>query len=240
MSKTGTGRSISASTAIKAWGEARLELLERVVLVLIGIDVLLYPLQTLPNLPGGLQAAMDVLIKGLHGVFVVEYVLRIGYAKQKWRYLLSLYGIFDFLAVLGSVFMLFTNIGGLRAVRLMRLFRIVRSERYMRAIRRFMVALGDAKEEMVVFLAVSLILLYLSAIGIYYFEHEVQPEAFATVLHALWWAVVTLTTVGYGDVYPLSTGGKIFAGFVVWLGVALIGVPAGIVAAALSKASRSE
>ena len=240
MSKTSTWRSLSDPMAIKAWGETRLELLERVVLVLIGIDVLLYPLQTIQDLPSGIKTAMDVVTKVLHGVFVVEYVLRIGYARQKRRYLLSLYGIFDFLAVLGSFFMLFTNIGGLRIVRLMRLFRIVRSERYMRAIRRFAIALGEAKEEMVVFLAVSLILLYLSAIGIYHFENEVQPEAFATVLHALWWAVVTLTTVGYGDVYPLSTGGKIFAGFVVWLGVALVGVPAGIVAAALSKASRRE
>ena len=57
---------------------------------------------------------------------------------------------------------------------------------------------------------VTLLLLYFSAVGIYYFERDAQPEAFASVFHSLWWAVVTLTTVGYGDVYPVTTGGRSF------------------------------
>ena len=82
--------------------------------------------------------------------------------------------------------------------------------------------------------------LYLSAVGIHHFESNVQPEAFASVFHSLWWAVCTLTTVGYGDVYPVTTGGRVFTCFVLVTGLGIISVPAGLVASALSKAREME
>jgi len=81
-----------------------------------------------------------------------------------------------------------------------------------------------------------LLLLYLAAVGIYYFEHDAQPETFASVFHSLWWAVATLTTVGYGDVYPMTAGGKLFTFIVLLIGLGVVSVPAGLVASALSKA----
>ena len=81
---------------------------------------------------------------------------------------------------------------------------------------------------------------FFSAVGIYYFENEVQLEGFKSVFHSLWWAVATLTTVGYGDVYPITTGGKIFTFFVLMTGLGIVAVPAGLVASALSKARMEE
>jgi voltage-gated potassium channel len=84
------------------------------------------------------------------------------------------------------------------------------------------------------------ILLFLAAVGIYYFENQAQPERFRSVFHSLWWAVATLTTVGYGDVYPITAGGRIFTFFVLLIGLGIVSVPAGLVSSALSKAREFE
>ena len=78
--------------------------------------------------------------------------------------------------------------------------------------------------------------MYLAAVGIYHFEHDAQPGTFQSVFHSLWWAVATLTTVGYGDVYPITVGGRIFTFFILLIGLGVVSVPAGLVASALSKA----
>ena len=76
--------------------------------------------------------------------------------------------------------------------------------------------------------------------GIYYFENGAQPDVFKSVFHSLWWAVATLTTVGYGDIYPITAGGKVFTFFVLMIGLGIVAVPAGLVASALSKARMEE
>ena len=79
-------------------------------------------------------------------------------------------------------------------------------------------------------------LLYFSSIGIYYFENEAQPEVFTSMFDAMWWSVATLTTVGYGDVYPITNGGKIFASMIVFIGLGLVAIPTGLIASSLTKA----
>ena len=81
----------------------------------------------------------------------------------------------------------------------------------------------------------TVILLFLSSVGIYYFEHEAQPESFASIPQSLWWAVCTLTTVGYGDVYPITVGGKLFTFLILMCGLGVIAVPAGLIASALHE-----
>ena len=78
-------------------------------------------------------------------------------------------------------------------------------------------------------------MLYVSSVGIYYFENAAQPDQFKSVFHSMWWAVATLTTVGYGDIYPITVGGKIFTTFIVFIGMGLVAVPTGLLASALSK-----
>jgi voltage-gated potassium channel len=93
-----------------------------------------------------------------------------------------------------------------------------------------------AREELILFGFTALIMFYLASVGIYYFEHDAQPEVFASVFHSLWWAVATLTTVGYGDIYPITIGGKIFTFVVLMLGLGFVAVPTGLFASALSSA----
>ena len=85
-----------------------------------------------------------------------------------------------------------------------------------------------------------MILLFIAAVGIYYFERDAQPDKFSSVFHSLWWAVATLTTVGYGDVYPVTVGGKIFTFFILLVGLGIVTVPAGLVSSALSQARKIE
>ena len=79
-------------------------------------------------------------------------------------------------------------------------------------------------------------MLYIAAVGIYYFENQAQPEEFSSIFSSLWWSVVTLTTVGYGDVYPITIGGRVFTFFLLIIGVSTIAIPSGIIASALGKA----
>ena len=128
----------------------------------------------------------------------------------------------------------------IRIARLLRVLRILKLTRCSRAMERFGKATALAKEEIVQFLAVTMMLLYLSAFGIYHFEHSVQPEAFPSIVHSLWWAAATLTTVGYGDVYPVTAGGKLFTFVMLMCGLGIVAVPAGLVATALSKVHLDE
>ena len=107
--------------------------------------------------------------------------------------------------------------------------------KYSSAIDRLVLAFSEIKKEITIFLIGAFFFIYVSSIGIYYFENEVQPETFKSVFHSMWWAVTTLTTVGYGDMYPITLGGKIFTTFVVFVGMGMVAVPTGLLASALSK-----
>lgn len=100
----------------------------------------------------------------------------------------------------------------------------------------FQMALKMAGAELIVFLAAIISMFFLSSLGIYAFENPVQPEVFTSVFSSLWWAVITLTTVGYGDMVPITVGGKILSSVILLLGVGLVAVPTGIITSALTKA----
>lgn len=103
---------------------------------------------------------------------------------------------------------------------------------------RYLLAFKIAREELILFFLVVLITFFLAAMGIYYFENQAQPELYASVFHSLWWSVVTLTTVGYGDIYPITVGGKIFTSVLILVGLGVIAVPSGLMAAALLEAKK--
>jgi len=146
----------------------------------------------------------------------------------------------DLLAILPFYLSTGLDLRGIRALRLMRLFRVLKLARYNRAMHRFAHAFFLAREELVLFFSATVLILYASAVGIYYFERDAQPEAFASVFHALWWSVETLTTVGYGDAFPVTVGGRIFTFFMVMCGLGIVGMPAGIMASALTRAAKEE
>jgi voltage-gated potassium channel len=173
-------------------------------------------------------------------IFTLEYLMRLWTAENRWRFVFSFYGLVDLLAILPFYVSSALDLRGVRVLRLLRLFRILKLARYNRAMHRFARAFSLAREELVVFFAATVLVLYASAVGIYHFEKDAQPEAFASVFHALWWAVETLTTVGYGDTYPITLGGRIFTFFMVMCGLGIVGMPAGIMAAALNRAAKEE
>ncbi|WHI50493.1 ion transporter [Microbulbifer sp. MLAF003] len=173
-------------------------------------------------------------------IFTFEYLLRVYCAEKPLKFIFSFFGAVDLIAILPFYLSSGLDLRAIRSLRLLRIFRIFKLLRYNKAISRFHRAVLIAKEEIILFGFVSIILLYLSSVGIYYFENEAQPDNFKSVFHCLWWSVTTLTTVGYGDMYPITTGGKLFTFFVLMIGLGIVAIPAGLIASALSKAREDE
>jgi len=207
---------------------------------LIVLSLITFSIETLPNLASSTRHWLRLIEILTVAIFSIEYVLRLLIADRKLGFVFSFFGVVDLLSILPFYITTGVDLRTMRAFRLLRLFRIFKLVRYSKAIQRFHRALVIAKEEIVLYLCLTLLLLYLAAVGIYYFENQSQPDTFASVFHSLWWAVATLTTVGYGDVYPVTTGGKCFTFLVLLIGLGVVSVPAGLVASALSKAREME
>ena len=208
--------------------------------VLIILSLIFFSIETLPGLSDEVRRTLNVLEGIIVGIFTVEYLMRISVADRKLAFIFSFYGIIDLLSILPFYLALGIDLRSIRILRVFRLFRAFKLLRYSLAIRRFHKALILVKEEMILFTILAVMLLYFSAVGIYYFEHRAQPEAFSSIFQSLWWAVATLTTVGYGDIYPVTTGGKMFTFFVLMIGLGVVAVPTGLVASALSGAREIE
>ncbi len=202
---------------------------------LILLSIVTFSIGTLPNLSDHFQRVLRATEIFIVVIFSVEYLIRVFTSQKPLRFIFSFFGIIDLLAILPFYLSLGIDLRSLRAVRLLRLFRILKLARYSKAIDHFRRAILLSKGELGISLAAMILLLYFSAVGIYYFEKTAQPESFSSVFDSLWWSVATLTTVGYGDVYPVTVGGKVFTFFVLMIGLGIVAIPAGIFAAALSK-----
>lgn len=204
--------------------------------LLILSAVVCFTIGTLPNISTRNRQILEILEYVFVGVFSMEYLLRLFFADRKLKYVLSFYGLIDLVAILPFYLSLGFDLKAIRALRFLRIFRILKLVRYSRALERFHMALRIAKEELILFLFCAVILLYFSAVGIYYFENEAQPDVFSSIPESLWWAVATLTTVGYGDIYPITVGGKLFTFVILFIGLGIVAVPTGLIASSLSKA----
>ena len=208
--------------------------------ILIVVSAVSFAIETLPGLSSTTIRLLAISEAVIIGVFTAEYLLRLYFSQKKLSFVFSFYGLSDLAAVLPFYLALGLDLRSLRIFRLARLAILLKIFRFSKAARRFQLAFKLVKEEILVFGLFSLALIYLSAVGIYHFEHEAQPEVFVSVFDGIWWATVTLTTVGYGDVVPITTGGKVFTFFVFIVGLSMIAVPSGLVASALSKVRELE
>ena len=172
-------------------------------------------------------------------LFTAEYILRIYTAPIKKEFIFSFFGIVDLLAILPSL-VLIPGFRVLRVLRFLRIFRIFKATRFILAVDRMIEALGEVKRELLALVILSLLFVYLAACGIWFFEKEAQPEKLGSIPDAMWWAIVSLTTIGYGDVFPVTTGGKIFTALVALVGVGLIAIPSGLLASVLTEARVEE
>ena len=216
------------------------KLFDLVVQFLVVISLLSFSLETLPNLSKNQIFILKLIEIVIITIFSIEYLLRIFVTNRKFKYIFSFYGPIDLLTILPFYLSLTIDLRSLRALRLLRLFRILKLVRFNKAINRFQEALKIAREEIIIFIFATCIVLYLSSVGIFFFENAIQPDKFSSVFHSLWWAIVTLTTVGYGDIYPLTLGGRIFTFFILILGLGIVGIPAGLIASALTAVRRKE
>ena len=202
---------------------------------LILLSVITFSIETIPNLKPQTRVILQSIEWFSVIVFTLEYLLRIYVADSKPKFIFSFFGIIDFLAILPFYLSFGVDLRSLRALRFLRLFRILKLVRYNKAMNHFTSAIKSAKEEILLFIFITLILIYFSAVGIYYFENQAQPEHFSSIFDSLWWAIITLTTVGYGDVYPITVGGKVFTFFILMIGLGIVAIPTGIISSALTK-----
>lgn len=210
-------------------------LFDLVVVGFILISIAAFSIETLPDLsPGALSLLRWVEVVSVL-LFTIEYLSRVLVADRKARFIFSFFGLIDLAAILPFYIALGVDLRSVRAIRLVRLFRVLKLARYSDATDRFRRAAVMVREELIVFLGVAAVLIYLSAVGIYYFENEAQPEAFASIFHSLWWAVITLTTVGYGDIFPITLGGRLFTFAVLMAGLGVVAVPTGLIASAMAR-----
>ncbi len=176
------------------------------VLGLIVISLISFCLETLPDLSPETTFWLYVVEVVTVGLFTLEYFLRIIVASNRPRFLFSFYGLVDLVAVLPFYITVGIDLRAIRVLRLLRVFRVLKFFRYTKALDRLRRAFSVIKEELIIYLFATGLIVFVSSVGIYYCERDAQPEVFSSIFHSLWWSVVTLTTVGYGDAVPVTVG----------------------------------
>lgn len=226
-----------------------LSLTNRVIVFLIIAASVLAVLETEPLLMTGNERAFRTLEWTFALLFLVEYVARVWTSVEnaafadrsnpRLRYMLTPMAIIDLLAI-APAFLLEAGGGSLivRIVRALRLLTLLRLGRFSRAWRHLAQAFRSRQMELLLTLGLGVVGIIFSASALYWIEGTHQPDDFGSIPRALWWSVVTLTSVGYGDAVPVTPLGKIVGGIVAILGVAIIAIPTGILAAAFSDAFR--
>lgn len=176
-------------------------------------------------------------------VFSIEYLLRIIfsatiYGRKKGissslKYIFSLEGIIDFLAIIPFYLPMFITLDArtLRILRLFRLFRIFKLNYYHEALLTLNNVIKSKARILSMTIFTVLIFLVLTSAMMFELENDVQPDKFPNIVQTVWWAIATLTTVGYGDVYPVTNAGKILASITALLGIGLVAIPTGIISA---------
>ncbi len=179
-------------------------------------------------------------------LFTLEYLLRFWTAdllfpglprwRARWRWARSSLAVVDLLAVVPYWVVVFPvmrpeSLTALRLFRLLRVFRLFKLERYFEALRVIGTVFREKARTLFASLLFVSVLIVIASLMMYAFEHDAQPEAFRNGFSGVWWALVTLTTVGYGDIYPITVAGKCLGGLIAVLGIGVVAIPTGILSA---------
>jgi voltage-gated potassium channel len=213
------------------------KLFDLVLLFVILISVILVMLESVPSVAATYLNILRPLEWIITGIFTLEYILRVGIVKKPLRYIFSFYGIIDFLSVIPTYLSLFIvgshSLIVIRLLRLLRIFRILKLTRYSNAGRTLGRAMWASREKIGVFIFFVIILVVI--IGTIMYLVEGESHGFTSIPRSIYWAIVTLTTVGYGDISPETSLGQFLASIVMIMGYAIIAVPTGIVTSELIK-----
>jgi voltage-gated potassium channel len=216
------------------------------IMLLIVLNTVALMLETVDSL-ASFDSAFQTLEWISVGVFTVEYLLRIwtctadpvyrGVIRGRLRYLLTPMALIDLAAILPAYLPMFISLDlrFIRLLRMFRLFRLFKMARYSDSIRTIGQVLRLKREELVVTTVVVLILIVFASSLLYATENEAQPEAFSSIPKAMWWAAITLTSVGYGDIYPITPLGRLMGSVIAILGIGLVAMPAGVFASGFAE-----
>ena len=179
-------------------------------------------------------------------IFLVEYILRVWVAIEndkenkknskfivRLKYMITWPAIIDLLAVLSGILPMIFNVD-LRILRALRMLRLLKFSRYFKVMNLLLGVLREEKQSFLAAMFLLTIAMLIASTGIYIFEKDAQPEKFGSIPAAMWWAVATLTTVGYGDVTPITSMGKLFGAIVTIIGIGTVALPSGILASGFS------
>lgn len=228
-------------------GETRLDYaVDRFITLLIVANVVAVMLETVVWIGEPYRAYFVAFDLFSVAVFTVEYLLRLwactsdaryaGPVRGRLRYALRPMSLVDLLAIAPFYLEFITvDLRIVRTLRLFRLFRIFKLARYADSMITLGQVLRSRRDELLVTLFVVVVLLVFASSAMYYVESEAQPQQFSSIPAAMWWGVATLTTVGYGDVYPVTTAGRFLGAGIAILGVGLFALPTGILASAFSE-----
>lgn len=230
-------------------GDVTSRVVDLFLITLISLNVAAIILESVPAVMGNYGALLYQFELLSVAVFTVEYLLRIWSAPAldqprfahpvlgRARFAVTPFAIVDLLAILPFYLGVFLgmDLRFLRVIRLVRVFKLTRYSTTMQLI--LNVFRAEASTFSAAF-ALMLILLVLASSGIYLLENDVQPEIFGSIPSAMWWAMATLTTVGYGDAIPITPVGKFFGGCITLIGVGMVALPAGILASSFSEQLR--
>ena len=200
----------------------------RVIMLLIVMSVLISMLGTLHGLPSQARALITAFEYIVSGLFAFEYILRLYAARDPIGYAKSIYGLVDLASFLPMF--LFSDPG--LAVRLLRVLRLLKLVRYLRALQLFLVSLADVADIVLVVAAAIFLVVLIGGNLIY----TLEPEHFGNAFRGAWWALVTMTTVGYGDIVPETSAGKLVAAVLMVLGLALFAMLTGTISVKIAHA----
>jgi|TARA_R100000049_G_C1927834_1_gene72041 voltage-gated potassium channel len=235
---------------VGALPDGRLTLTNRLLIVVILLAVATAALSTERSITAEWHRTFLLFELIFGAIFLVEYVARIYAAaeepgdgsawRKRWRFIVSPLGLIDLFVVVSTLMPLITaDAAMLRTVRLLRVFAIMKFGRFSRAVRALWQAIADRADDLIVTAALALVFVLVGATALYILEGHIQPEVFGSIPRALWWSVITLTTVGYGDAYPITALGKVFGSVLALSGIAFVAMPTGIIASAFSDAMHS-
>lgn len=216
---------------------------------LILLSALAGILQTEPELEGRFGSIFTGAELVFGAIFAAEFLARLWTIAEEpgggstWRcrlrFVLSPWSILDLIVIVTSFLPLVSgNATVLRLARVARIVRLARLGRLSSALQHIVTAMRLVRDELLLIIAAAAGVLVASATALYWIEGAIQPDKFGSVPRAMWWSVVTMTTIGYGDVFPITPAGKVAAGVLAIVGVGLIALPAGIMAGALSQVLR--
>ncbi len=215
------------------------KLFDIILLIAIVLSVLVVMLESVQELNDKYSFWFTVIEWGLTILFSIEYIVRIISIKKPFSYIFSFYGVVDLLSIIPTYLGLFVTANAssltvIRSLRLLRVFRILKLGKYLKEARTLSKALIASKNKIVVFLGAVLTTVII--LGTVMYLVETPEDGFTSIPRSIYWAIVTLTTVGYGDIYPVTALGQFIASIVMILGYAIIAVPTGIVTNELMKA----